>query len=102
MPIRVEIINAPTEGTIRRLCRRMRFSDQREREEILSRRWGAVALIQGQVAEIFAAADRAEKAADVVIHEIVGACPQHVVVMAIFGDTAAVQAAVQAALEEGR
>ncbi|HID55616.1 TPA: BMC domain-containing protein [Candidatus Poribacteria bacterium] len=94
--MRVELINAPTEGTVRRLCRRMRYLDEREREDIRSRRWGAVALIQGPLAEIFTAADRAEKAANVIVEEIIGNCPQQIIVMAIFGDTSAVQAAVNA------
>jgi ethanolamine utilization microcompartment shell protein EutL len=96
MAIRMELINAPTENTIRRLCRRMLFLKQEERSEIASKRWGAVALIQGPVAEIFAAADKAEKSANVVVQEIVGNCPQQIVVMAIFGDTSAVQAAIKA------
>ena len=96
MAIRVEMINAPTEGTIRRLCRRMRYLEAQEREVIESRRWGAVALIQGPLAEIFAAADKAEKAANVIVEEVIGNCPQQIIVMAIFGDTSAVQAAVDA------
>lgn len=55
----------------------------------------AVGLIQGPVAAILAAADIAEKAAAVQVAEIRGVCPTHMTVIAVYGDTSAVEAALQ-------
>ncbi|MFZ5643447.1 MAG: BMC domain-containing protein [Bacillota bacterium] len=54
----------------------------------------AIALIQGQLADILAAADYAEKSAAVEVDEVRGLCPQHMCMIAVWGDTAAVQEAV--------
>lgn len=56
----------------------------------------AVGLIQGPVASILAAADVAEKAASVQVAEIRGVCPTHMTVIAVYGDTSAVEAALSA------
>ena len=56
----------------------------------------AVGLIQGPVATILAAADIAEKAAAVQVAEIKGVCPTHMTVIAVYGDTSAVEAALDA------
>lgn len=56
----------------------------------------AVGLIQGPAAAIFAAADLAEKAAAVWVAEIKGVCPSHIAVIAVYGDTSAVSAALAA------
>lgn len=56
---------------------------------------GSIALIQGRLADILAAADLAEKSAAVEVDEIRGLCPQHMCMIAVWGDTAAVQEAVQ-------
>jgi ethanolamine utilization microcompartment shell protein EutS len=60
----------------------------------------AVGLIQGPVASILAAADIAEKAAAVQVAEIRGVCPTHMTVIAVYGDTSAVEAALGAVNEE--
>jgi microcompartment protein CcmL/EutN len=76
--------------------------DAEEREEVLNKKWGAVVLIQTQLADLFMMADAAEKNANVLVMEIRGICPQHFSMIAIFGDTASVEAALEAArsLEE--
>ncbi len=56
----------------------------------------AVGLIQGPVAAILAASDIAEKAAAVQVAEIRGVCPTHMTLIAVYGDTSAVEAALQA------
>ncbi len=56
----------------------------------------AVGLIQGPVAAILAAADVAEKAAAVQVAEIRGVCPTHMTLIAVYGDTSAVEAALDA------
>lgn len=60
----------------------------------------AIGLIQGQVASILAAADIAEKAAAVQVAEIRGVCPTHMTVIAVYGDTSAVEAALKAVEED--
>jgi predicted ATP-grasp superfamily ATP-dependent carboligase len=60
----------------------------------------AIGLIQGPVASILAASDIAEKAAAVQVAEIRGVCPTHMTVIAVYGDTSAVEAALKAVSEE--
>lgn len=67
-----------------------------EREAVLSKKWGAVGLIQAQLADLFAMADAAVKNANVLVMEIRGICPQHFSMIAIFGDTSSVEAALEA------
>ena len=55
----------------------------------------AVGLIQGPVSAILAASDIAEKAAAVQVAEIRGVCPTHMTLIAVYGDTSAVEAALQ-------
>jgi hypothetical protein len=65
----------------------------------------AVGLVQGLMLDMVVAADIAEKADGVVACDIRGSCPQNMVLLAIFGDTAAVEDAMQkirAEIEQGR
>ena len=59
----------------------------------------AVGLVQGKVVDMIAAADVAEKAADVRVFDLKGICPQHVTMIGIFGDIADVKASVKAVEE---
>ena len=59
----------------------------------------AVGLVQGKVVDMIAAADVAEKAANVRVFDLKGICPQHITMIGIFGDIAEVKASV-AAIEE--
>ena len=59
----------------------------------------AVGLIQGKVVDMIAAADVAEKAADVRVYDLKGICPQHITMIGIFGDIADVKASM-AAIEQ--
>lgn len=54
----------------------------------------AVGLVQGKVIDMVYAIDIAEKAAGVIVEDIGGVCPQHMVLIAIFGDTSSVEAAI--------
>jgi hypothetical protein len=56
----------------------------------------AVGLIQGKVVDMIAAADVAEKAANVRVFDLKGICPQHITMIGIFGDIADVKASIQA------
>ncbi|MBU1105825.1 MAG: BMC domain-containing protein [Candidatus Riflebacteria bacterium] len=60
----------------------------------------AVGLIQGTVAAILAASDIAEKAAAVQVAEIRGVCPSQVTLIAVYGDTSAVEAALHAVQDQ--
>jgi microcompartment protein CcmL/EutN len=55
-----------------------------------------VGLVQGKVLDMIAAADVAEKAADVRVFDLKGICPQHVTMIGIFGDIADVEASIDA------
>lgn len=84
------IIKSPSPGTM----------------DILNRRKGsgtsvplgpadAVGLIQGRIIEMVCAADVAEKAVGVTVEDIRGSCPQNMIMLAIFGDTASVEAGME-------
>jgi len=56
----------------------------------------AVGLVQGRLVDMIAAADVAEKAADVRVFDLRGLCPQHITMIGIFGDLADVKAGIAA------
>ena len=55
----------------------------------------AVGLVQGRMIEMLVAADIAEKATGVTVEDIKGSCPQNMILLAILGDTASVEEAIQ-------
>lgn len=59
----------------------------------------AVGLIMVSIPDLYFYADVASKSANVVVSEVFGSCPQHVNTLAIFGEIAAVQAAMQSVEE---
>jgi len=89
--LRIRFIKSPTPNTIALLAQRVAG----ERRERILAKWDAVGLVQGLLVDIFAAADLAEKTANVVVEEIRGICPQHMTMIAIFGDTASVETALK-------
>jgi hypothetical protein len=91
MPARIQFIKSPRENTVKLLTRRMHPDAQKN---ILGKKWGAVGLVQDHLPNLFAMADIASKQANVVVEEVRGTCPQHITMMAIFGDTASVRAAL--------
>jgi hypothetical protein len=54
----------------------------------------AVGLVQGAMIDMVVAADIAEKAYGVTVTDIRGSCPQNMILLAICGDTAAVEDAM--------
>lgn len=86
------IIKSPTAGTIEMLNRRRSLSKPLDEYG----RYDTIGLVQGKLIEMVTAADIAEKAANVFVEEIRGLCPQHFSLLAIFGDTASVEAAIKA------
>ncbi|MBC7328573.1 BMC domain-containing protein [bacterium] len=89
--MRIRFIKSPTPNTIALLAQRV----SPERRERILGKWDAIGLVQGPLADIFAAADIAEKTANVIVEEIRGICPQHMTMIAIFGDTASVETALK-------
>ena len=87
------IINAPLPEVLHMLERRIPL-DMRAR--IKGHSFDAVALIQTSVPDLFFYADLAQKASGVFAVELFGSCPQHISTLAVFGETSAVTAAVQA------
>ncbi|MGX7058416.1 BMC domain-containing protein [Vagococcus humatus] len=84
------IIKSPGENTLAILTRR-KGSGQREPLE----KPDAIGLVQGKLIEMICAADVAEKAVGVTVEDIRGSCPQNMIMLAIFGDTASVIAAIE-------
>lgn len=80
-------------------------SPSQSTKDILKRRMGgncktdldsndAIGLVQGKLIDMIYAADIAEKAAGVTVEDIRGTCPQHMILLGIFGDTASVESAL--------
>ena len=55
---------------------------------------GAIGLVQGKMIDMVVAADIAEKSVGVDVEDIKGTCPQNMIVLAIYGDIASVEAAM--------
>lgn len=88
----IRIIKSPTNGTIEMLNRRRSLIQPNQE----SKQYDSIGLVQGKLIDIVVAADIAEKAANVEVEEIRGVCPQHFVLLALYGDTASVESAVKA------
>ncbi|WP_125565729.1 BMC domain protein [Companilactobacillus insicii] len=86
----LRIIKSPGEGTLAILKRR---KGSGPREAIPTP--DAVGLVQGKLIEMVCAADLAEKAVGVTVEDIRGSCPQNMIMLAIFGDTASVMSAME-------
>lgn len=98
------IIKSPSEGTLDILMRRMGSGSGSQLAKEL-RNADAIGLVQGKMIEMICAADIAEKAVGVTVEDIRGSCPQNMILIAIFGDTASVESAIQeirCKLEEGK
>jgi len=94
------IIKSPSECTMDILKRRIANSANTDFDCV-----DAVGLVQGKMIEMICAADIAEKAVGVTVADVKGSCPQNMILIAIFGDTSAVEAAMQeikCRLEEGK
>jgi microcompartment protein CcmL/EutN len=94
------IIKSPSEGTIDILRRRMGANCKTDLNSA-----DAVGLVQGRMIEMIYAADIAEKAVGVTVEDIRGSCPQNMILIAIFGDTASVESAIneiKIKMEEGK
>jgi microcompartment protein CcmL/EutN len=87
----MRIIKHPSQGTIDILLRRKGSPRDVTPENI-----DAVGLVQGKIIEMMVASDAAQKSTGVTVEDIRGNCPQHMLLLAIFGETAAVETAMKA------
>ncbi|CAH2213944.1 BMC domain-containing protein [Tepidibacter aestuarii] len=65
----------------------------------------AIGLVQGRMIDMICAVDIAEKTAGVTVSDIRGSCPQNMIMIGIFGDTASVESAIseiKCNLEKGK
>lgn len=85
----IRIIKSPSAGTVDILLRR-KGSDR----NTLPPCTDAIGLVQGKMIDMVVAADIAEKAVGVTVEDIRGSCPQNMILLAIFGDTASVKSAL--------
>jgi len=94
------MIKSPSKGTIDIIKRRLATPVSGDLDEA-----DAIGLVQGRMIEIIWAADIAEKAVGVTVADVRGSCPQNMIMIAIFGDTASVEAAIneiKSKAEEGK
>ena len=89
--MKIKIIKSPSKGTMNILKRRIGNNIDNKIFNV-----GAVGLVQGSVIDMIFATDIAEKAADVMVWDVRGNCPQNAIMIAIFGDTSSVESAIQA------
>ena len=97
MALNVQFITHPSPGVIEILMSRMGSSGKKAVELI---DFSAVGLVQGRLVDMMFAADIAEKAARVQVFDLKGTCPQHLTMIGIFGEVAAVKAALDAIAAE--
>lgn len=91
----IRIIKSPSQGTIDILLRR-KGSDKNTQPPCTD----AIGLVQGKMIDMVVASDIAEKAVGVTVEDIRGSCPQNMILLAIFGDTAAVESALSQIRQE--
>lgn len=94
------IIKSPSNSTKDILKRRMSGNCKAEIDSV-----DAIGLVQGKLIDMIYVADIAEKAVGVTVEDIRGTCPQHMVLLGIFGDTSSVEAAmkeIQLKMKEGK
>ncbi len=93
MALNIQFISHPSPGVIQILASRMGGAAKGQLADIEA---DAVGLIQGKLVDMIAAADIAEKTAAVRVFDLKGSCPQHLTMIGIFGDVAAVKASLDA------
>lgn len=94
------MIKTPSAGTLDIIKRRMGAGSNLDLNGV-----AAVGLVQGKMIETIYAADIAEKTVGVTVTDVRGCCPNNMIMIAIFGDTASVEAALQEIklnMEEGK
>lgn len=89
--MKITLIKAPTTSFLEMILNNIRAS---ERKRVDGSQWGAVGLVQAKLIDLYWAADIAEKASTVRTALVMGNCPQHIQMLAIFGKQMAVQTAL--------
>jgi len=82
------IIKSPSQGALQIILNRANLKPE---TELCT---DAIGLVQGRMIDMMVAADLAYKMADVTVCDIKGICPQNLILIGIFGDTASVEAAI--------
>ena len=83
------VIKSPSKGTIDILMKRLGTNASNELSCV-----DAIGLVQGKMINMICAADIAEKAVGVTVSDVRGSCPQNMIMIAMFGDTASVESAI--------
>jgi ethanolamine utilization microcompartment shell protein EutS len=83
------IIKSPSQSTKDILIRRIGGNCKTKLDSV-----DAIGLVQGKLIDMIYATDIAEKSAGVIVEDIRGTCPQHMVLIGIFGDTSSVESAI--------
>lgn len=86
----IRIIKSPSPATREMLKRRIGMAS----EEVISG-CDAIGLVQGKVIDMVCASDIAQKSTGVDVYDVKGLCPQHMTMIALFGDTASVEDALR-------
>lgn len=89
--MKIKLIKAPTKSFLEMMLSNIRTSD---RKRVKDSQWGAVGLVQAKLIDLYWAADIAEKASIVRTVLVMGNCPQHIQMLAIFGKQMAVMTAL--------
>ena len=84
-----KIIKSPSAGALDIILKRSNTKIERKNTNM-----DAVGLVQGRIIDMVVAADIAQKAVNVTVCDVKGSCPQNMVLLAIFGDTASVEDAI--------
>lgn len=95
--MKVRIINAPTPELVSILRRRL---PPELRKTLDEQRFDALGVVMVSVADLFYFADLAQKRANVMVSEVFGSCPQHITTLAVWGETSAVNMAMEAIEEQ--
>ena len=84
------VIKNPSPGTVAILTHRLNPAKKEKPEN-----YDTIGLVQGKMIEMVVAADIAEKAVGVTVEDIHGSCPQNMIMLAIYGETSAVESAME-------
>lgn len=85
----VRIIKHPSPATLEILDRRRGSREPIDLPEI-----DAIGLCQGKLIDMIVASDIAQKTVGIHVEDIRGSCPQNMILLAIYGETAAVEEAI--------
>jgi ethanolamine utilization microcompartment shell protein EutS len=93
--VNTQLVRSPSESTMELIKGRM-GKRARDLLEEMKVNFDCVGLVQGTMVEMIAAADIADKASLVHVTELLGLCPQHFSMLAVFGEMEAVSTALEA------